>query len=230
VSSPPVDIDGEWAMFDFEDPVVVDIRAKDGIISGQGSCVPAPFSAMCAGELTGTLDDHVAEFGFPVPVAGLEYRSHAFVSADATRMAGYFSSSGPPDELRTAWVRPEPGQQWLSGDYGPLEASLRGRGGRYQLTLDGASGDAFETGKNYEILLRSVGNGMLMLSGALGAFWAGEMTWQDAEQTLLIGPVPETAPDFPVRIRLRFDAETLTSVEANLANDERHQPPPLRVP
>ena len=45
------------------------------------------------------------------------------------------------------------------------------------------------------------------VSGDLGSFWSGEMAWSAGQQTLVVGPVPETAPGLPVAMSLRFDGD-----------------------
>jgi hypothetical protein len=58
--------------------------------------------------------------------------------------------------------------------------------------------------------------------GELGAFWSGEMTWNEGAQTLVVGPVPETTPGAPVSLSLHFDGATLTTVEAVMASGARY--------
>jgi hypothetical protein len=60
------------------------------------------------------------------------------------------------------------------------------------------------------------------VSGGLGSFWDREMSWSGDEQTLVVGPVPETAPGLPVELRLHYDGPALVSVEAAMASGLRY--------
>jgi hypothetical protein len=69
---------------------------------------------------------------------------------------------------------------------------------------------------------------MSRVPGQLGSFWSGEMAWRADQQTLVVGPVPETAPGLPVAMSLRFDGTApagpaLASVEAVMASGARYQ-------
>jgi hypothetical protein len=59
-----------------------------------------------------------------------------------------------------------------------------------------------------------------LIAGDLGAFWGGELSWNDAEETLIAGPVPETDPELPIELRLRFIGGTLVEVEAMLSSGD----------
>jgi hypothetical protein len=55
----------------------------------------------------------------------------------------------------------------------------------------------------------------------LGAFWQTEIAWNDAEQTLVAGPVAETAPDIATQLTLHFAGETFVSVDALFPSGEK---------
>jgi hypothetical protein len=215
---------GSWAMFDFEDPVVVNITDSGGVLAGKGSCVPPEGNSQCSGTVQGSAHDRELEFSFRAGESGSSYRARAFVSEDGTRMSGFFAVDGPPNRFRASWARPTPGSGWLSGDYSALYEKLGNRAeGQYRLRLASAAGGGFETEHDYDISFRRSHGDLLLLSGALGAFWTGEMTWDEAAQTLVIGPVAATAPDVPTALRMRFDAATLKSVEATLPSGSRFE-------
>ncbi len=71
-----------------------------------------------------------------------------------------------------------------------------------------------------------------MVTADLGAFWATEMSWQENEQILTVGPVSPTAPELPVSLTLRFNGLNLSEVEATVPSGTRYQfqamplPPP----
>jgi hypothetical protein len=219
-------IDGTWALFDFEDPVTVRITQVGAVLSGTGSC--APLFQACTGELHGSLTDGRAQFNFFMANAApaMTYAADVFVSDDGMRMAGKFGGyetmPDGPLPLSSAWVRAEAQSAWSTGDYQAVTDALGGRGGEYDLSLSAATGNLFAAGQPYALTLRSFDHGP-MLSGALGAFWAGEMAWQAGEQTLVIGPVPATAPYLPVAVRLTFDADALVSVEASMSSGEHYE-------
>jgi hypothetical protein len=48
------------------------------------------------------------------------------------------------------------------------------------------------------------------------------MAWQEAEQTLVIGPVPVTDPAYPIALRVRFEDVVLSAVEAQMPSGDRY--------
>jgi hypothetical protein len=48
------------------------------------------------------------------------------------------------------------------------------------------------------------------------------MTWQEGEQTLIVGPVPATDPAYPIGLRLRFEDVVLSAVEAQMPSGDRY--------
>jgi len=211
------DVSGRWAMFSFEDPVAVDLRQAGGAIDGRGCCAESP-DGRCCGRLTGQMVDGRASFGFvPGQFTQDVYSTDAFVSSDGKRMAGAFSRMTLP----VAWVRIGSRDPHLPPPDPALESIIRMLGGRYALVLSNDPGGAsdFSPQQTYELYVVESG----FLFGHLGAFWSGEMAWSAAQQTLVVGPVPETAPGSPVAMSLRFDGTVLASVEAVMASGVRYQ-------
>lgn len=208
------DLSGRWAIVAFEDPVVVDIDQAGGAIQGQGCCGPADSGISCCGPLTGQIVDRRASFGFSFNHGGepYVYSTDAFVSADGQRMAGTFSRGGD-----VAWVRIRPQDVYLPQPDPALDSVVSGH---YTLVLsdDPGAGSDFSSQQTYDFYA-----GPRFVAGDLGAFWNGEMTWNAAQQTLVVGPVPETAPGSPVAMSLRFDVAGLASVEAVMASGARYQ-------
>jgi hypothetical protein len=207
-------------MFAWEDPVAVDIQtAGDGVIEGGGCCAGLFDPAFqCCGVLNGQIVDRHASFGFSFSFAGevYEYSTDAFVSADGQRMAGTFSRTVSP----VAWVRIGSADRYLAPAPQALQEILGTRVGQYALALSDApaAGSDFSAQRTYRLNV-----GHEFVSGEVGAFWAGEISWSADEQTLAAGPVPETAPGLPVALRLRFDGTALASVEAVMASGLRYQ-------
>jgi hypothetical protein len=211
------DLSGRWAMFRFEDPVVVDIDQAGSAIQGQGCCgiFAGEHDISCCGPLTGQIVDRRASFGFSFDYGGEPhvYSTDAFVSSDGKRMAGTFSPWGGP----MAWVRIGAYEAYLPPPSSALESVTSGH---YTLVLSDnpGAGSDFSWQPTYVLFTDP-----RFVFGDLGAFWSGEMTWNADQQTLVVGPVPETAPGLPVAMSLRFDGAALASVEAVMASGARYQ-------
>lgn len=226
-------VEGSWAMFDFEDPVTASLRAEGSSLHGRGACGPMDSSlGQCGGDITGTLDGRRARFSFPVSFEafgdlGTNYGADVVISEDGTRMAGSFYASTDlatlfvGTGLLTAWVRPAMDGRWLAFEDTALRNLLVEREGNYELELTEGAGDAYAASEAYDLVLRVTGP-IPLLRGDLGAFWGGEMAWDDAAQTLSIGPVPETKPELPVAVSLVFEDTTLVTVQATLASGEKY--------
>jgi hypothetical protein len=211
---------GRWAMFDFEDPVTVDLRESGAELQGEGCCGgfdDQSTALQCCGVLQGYAAAGHATFGFSFDSVGEhhDYSTSVFVSADGQRMAGTFSQSGWP----VTWIRiGATDTDFFSSTLAP-EPIPTPASGRFALTLSDAPapGSDFSAQTPLTLVLDTH-----FVSGDLGSFWSGEMSWNAAEQTLLVGPVPETAPGLPVALRLRFDGTGLASVEATMAAGLRY--------
>lgn len=79
-----------------------------------------------------------------------------------------------------------------------------------------------EEGDETRCFVRCVLRLLCRSRGDLGPFWAGEMAWQEAEQTLVIGPVPVTDPAYPIALRVRFEDVVLSAVEAQMPSGDRY--------
>lgn len=222
VAVPGPDVSGRWAMFAFEDPVAVFLDQTNTALAGNGCCaglrdVP---TGGCCGAVTGQVAGRSASFGFPVSVLGQStYSTQVFVSADGQRMAGTFTLGGP-DTLKVAWVRIGPTDPWLPSADRALSDVMLMRAAGYALTLS----DNPAAGRDYSAQ-QIYGLSVLdrFVSGDLGVYWDREMSWHADEQTLVVGPVPETAPGLPVALWLHFDGSTLASVEAAMASGVRYR-------
>jgi hypothetical protein len=206
-------LSGRWAMFRFEDPVAVDLHESNGQLQGEGCC--GGFGGdhlQCCGAVQGYAADRQATFGFSFDYASehLDYSTSVFVSADGQRMAGTFSLSGSP----VTWLRIGPRDANLVPD--PIPTPVNGS---FALALSDAPapGTDFSAEAPLTLVLDTH-----FVSGDLGSFWSGDVSWNTAEQTLVVGPVPETAPGLPVALRLRFDGTGLASVEATMASGLRY--------
>jgi hypothetical protein len=211
--APTVDISGRWAMFQFEDPVGVQLVQTGGVLTGQG-CVsgvppldsdPGPY---CGG-IQGTVTGNHASFVFH-PL-GDSYIADATVSSDGMRMTSRFHGvSWLP--FPTAWLRVADGQIWLT------PASVPGQpyaSGSYQLILSSAAPGATEylPDTTYHLIYDRG-----RLSGDLGSFWTSEISPLNDSRSGIgsfrVGPVPETDPALPVSLSMDIGAGVFTHVAA----------------
>jgi hypothetical protein len=221
-SATAVDVSGRWAMFGFVDPVAVSLQQRGNALSGTGCCggLPADDFAICCASLTsGSVVGQHVEFSFPVDIGPGVYAANAFVSSDGSRIAGPFHDLidwGRP----TAWVRIAPDQVWLPPTTGALSSVVDPRVGTFELALNDAEAvSGFSPGITYSLGLTKYAQRAL-IHGDLGAFWEGELSWIDAEETLLAGPVPESHPELPIELRLRFVGTLLREVTATFPSGE----------
>ena len=226
--APGVDISGAWAMFHFEDPVGVSLGQTGTVLTGRGCCVglnPGPPVDQCCGQVVdGSIVERRAQFGFTFEFGGTigDYFADVLVSSDGQRMMGAFSRT----DATMAWVRITDARPeeigWLRSTDVVLDEVLLERMGSYRLTLT----DAPQGGDDYSLdvayLLQITRSHVPIVSGDLGPFWSGEMTWQEGEQTLVLGPVPTTDPAFPIGLRLRFEDVVLSAVEAQMPSGDRY--------
>ncbi|HEX6278367.1 MAG TPA: hypothetical protein VFZ53_35215 [Polyangiaceae bacterium] len=217
-------IEGEWAMIGFEDPVAVRLAQQGTVLTGYGCCAglePALVTDCCGSISDGSIVNGRARFGFAFDVGAVyEYAADVTVSKDGQRMFGHFSRGSRP----TAWVRMNPIDRDM---YGYLARNavvyqpVRDRVGAYPLTLVDATADGsdYSPGAVYEL---GISGTLPLVWGDLGPFWGGEMSWLSDEETLVVGPVPVTDPSFPIALRLDFQGVVLTSVEAEMASGARY--------
>jgi hypothetical protein len=204
-------------MFAFEDPVVVMLAQNGQTLTGRGCCAPGGLDC-CGNIMQGSIVDRRARFTFPV--LGIQsYSADVMVSAGGDRITGTFYGLGGGG-LLSAWVQVANGETWLSSTNTELREAVNARAGRYVLSLESGEGDEFATDSRLDFYIH--GSHLPMLSGDLGAFWAGEMVWNEEEATLVVGPVPETVADLPVRLELRFNEVRLQSVVAVMPSERSY--------
>lgn len=179
----------------------------------------ADFVAQTCGRLVGRVDGRSVHFTFGVADFGtLVYTSDAFIARDEPRMAGtvelvHAGRSAPA--TRAVWLPLPADQGWLVSELDwPEQIAWRDADyGGYDLTLSEPSpGAEFTAQQVYRIFRHRDG-----LAGDLGAFWASELRFETAADGALLlraGPVAETAPDYPVRLSLRFASGELQHVDA----------------
>jgi hypothetical protein len=218
----PAGVSGRWAMFAFEDGVTVELHEVDGAIDGRGCCGGLDDQSVelgCCGTVHGQIMGRQASFGFSFGSGSsdlYDYSTEVFVSADRKRMAGTFRRSGWP----VAWVPIGAFETRISETNYALKEILAARAATYHLALanDPAPGGDFSAQQGYHLSI-----GIDTLFGELGSFWGGEIAWHAADQTMTVGPVPETKPGLPVALKMQFADLTLTSVEATMASGTRYQ-------
>lgn len=212
-ADPVLPIDGRWAMFSFEDPVAVELYQEAGSLSGLGCYggFPTPklpeLSNACR-SLSGTVDGRHVQFAFAAE--NFTYAAKIYASADGQRMSGDFHDTSTWRASAFTWLRIGLDQPWLqrSGQSTATSLALEERSGRYG--LEGLVDHYGQLG--YIALYGHLGT----IASSLGAFWETELTWNEAEQTLVAGPVAETGPDLATKLVLHFAGHTLVSVEAVL--------------
>jgi hypothetical protein len=204
---------GRWAMFAFEDPVGVELSEELGVLSGQGCYggLPTPnhpeLPSTCR-PLTGMASGRHVRFAFAAET--YTYAADVYVSADGQRMAGAFRATGGWGVSPFSWLRIGTDDGWMprAEPASAVSLALEERSSWYEL-----EGLVDVDGKPGRIDILGYGQ-FRALAGTLGAFWESEMTWNEAEQTLVAGPVPETSPELPTQLTLRFQSTALVSVDA----------------
>jgi hypothetical protein len=205
-----------WGMFAFEDPVAISLNASAHQLSGEGcfAGLPRPSGpASTCKTLSGTIEGRHLQFSFRAEA--YTYAADVYISSNQQRMAGRFHDIYDWRLEPTAWLPIGPTDAWLTQPAEPsaLETALASRAGSYELRATEAS-----TAEPLRLNLNDGHQGVIFSS--LGAFWGSEVSWNEEEQTLTAGPVPETVPDLPIQLTLRFDAALLVRVEALLPSGE----------
>lgn len=223
MAEPVVDVSGRWAQFGTEDAVAAELNQDNGVLTGNG-CVtglptPASFGEEYCGPVQGQIEGARVSFAYDATIA--HEGADLWVSSDGQRMAGRHAFNGSWF-APVSWLRIAAADSHLSPspELGPVASALASRTGTWILTQLEGPEPLFlgRTDLGVVLNIRSDSGGLVL--GTLGAFWAGEMRWNDAESFLEIGPVSETVPRIPVHLRLHFDASTLQSVEATLSGGE----------
>lgn len=209
---PPAQIAGRWAMFNFEDPVGVQLVQSGSVLTGRGCAAGAPplaeLSKPFCGTIKGEVTGNAASFGFQFE-PNYYYYAETTVSKDGQRMTGRFHARDFLDNP-TAWLRLADDQVYLPQAQDPraLDDPLSGA---YQIKVIAASpgGSDYEMGKVYRLNYFRHG-----LSGDLGSFWNTEATDPFEGSPIRVGPVAETAPELPTAMELDFDEDNFTEIRA----------------
>ncbi len=214
------DLETIWAMFAFEDPVAIELWARAHQLSGAGCFAGRALQPLEGFDtckmLSGTIDGRHLQFSFPAD--RYTYSADVYISSDQQRMAGKFHDVGGWEIAPTAWLPLGANDRWLPAPDEPaaLKRALESRAGDYDLkAVENPAGELLHLS-----LLSGSSRGVIF--GSLGAFWGTEVSWNEDEQILTAGPVPETAPDLPTQLTLHFDAEQLMQVEALAPSGEVH--------
>jgi len=207
-------------MFSFEDPVGIELSVSNGVLSGLGCYGGLPTTllpelARYCRPLAGTAEGRHLQFSFLAEQ--ITYAADVYASSDGQRMAGDFRDTSGSWHSSFTWLRAADDYPWLRKSSEPSAVGLA-------LEALSSGGSVYEL----EGLVDHFGRpGILFLYGAggtvvgtLGAFWETEMTWNDAEQTLVAGPVPETALDLATQLTLHFNGPFLLSVDAIFPSGE----------
>jgi hypothetical protein len=206
------DVQTLWGMFAFEDPVAIELRASAHQLFGVGCFAgraldPQQGPNTCD-PLHGTIEGRHLEFSFPA--GQYTYAADVYISSNQQRMAGKFHDTGGWRTDPTAWLPLQANERWLSEpvELDALKTALESRAGAYDL-------EDMEDPAAEPLHLRVASDthsGTIFSS--LGAFWGTEVSWNEQEQLLTAGPVPETVPDLPIQLTLHFDGELLLRVDA----------------
>jgi hypothetical protein len=222
VPEPVVDVSGRWAQFGTDDAVAAELAQTDGVLTGNGCVAGLPTPASTAdllycGAVHGQIEGGRVSFAYDATIA--TEGADLWVSSDGQRMAGRHAFNGSWF-APVSWLRIAAADTHLPQSPEPVASALASRIGSWVLTQLEGPEPLFlgRTDLGVVLNIRSDSGGLVL--GTLGAFWSGEMRWNDAESILDIGPVPETVPAIPVHLRLHFDASTLQSVEATLSSGE----------
>jgi hypothetical protein len=224
---PPAQIAGRWAMFNFEDPVGVQLAQSGHVLTGSGCASGAPplteTATVFCGAIKGEVVGSVATFGFPFE-PNYYYHAQTTVSKDGQRMTGRFHAIGDLD-YPTAWLRLADDQAFL-----PQARSARANddplSGAYLIKVIAASpgGSDYEIDKAYRLNYFRHG-----LSGDLGSFWHSEATDPFEGSPIRVGPVAETAPELPTAIELDFKDDNFTEIRATTPTGHTYTFRPSRI-
>lgn len=201
------DITGRWGLFDFEDPVGVQLTQTGTLLGGRGCDVGAPPLAEdhpeYCGPISGSVSGQQAKFGFHFQ--GSDYLTEVTVSADGQRMTGRFHGAADWMPQPMAWLRVPDGELWLTT---PKSSGQQ----RYSLELVRADGDEYTAEPNEWNLLDFWYHGGI--SSPLGAFWNTETRLSADGSTLDVGPVPLTTPELAVSMSIHIEQDELTDLTA----------------
>ncbi|MES1178547.1 MAG: hypothetical protein ABUL62_29765 [Myxococcales bacterium] len=217
---PSVDITGRWALFQFEDPVGVQLFVDDrGKIIGHACDAGVPpilaYAPYPCGNVSGTVSGNRASFSLPFDDFPITYAAENIVSADGQRMTGRFRANGGWLDYPTAWLRVADGEAYL-----PLLTSEEARPDvRYDLRLVSAGPGATDYISGQVYALVSYNDG---LYGELGSFYHTELTANAAGDQIQVGPVPPTAPELAVSMKIDVQDKLFTRVTAVTASGHEY--------
>jgi hypothetical protein len=162
------------------------------------------------GPVSGEVKGNTATFHFPFE--SYVYRAQVLVEPGAQRMTGTFHGVGPVS-WPTAWLRVADGELWLppTPQAGDSPDPLLG-GYRLELVAGGAAGAA----TTLDLWYRSEG-----LATGLGSFFHSELR-RDEDGTLWAGPVPGSAPELAVSMKLETAGDALVSVQATTGDGHEY--------
>ncbi len=203
-------------MFDFEDPVGVQLVQNGAQLTGDGCAGGVPpredstWDTYC-GAVSGTVAGRKAMFGFHFQ--NYDYLAETVVSADGTRMTGRFHGASDWMPYPMAWLRAEDGQHWL-----PLPAyPPQFENANYELQLTDSDGDEYAPGQTYVMhYFRS------SFGGDLGSFWYSEISQASPDGPLVVGPVALTQPQLAVAMSVDIDNGHFTRFQATTGSGHHY--------
>ncbi|HKQ68273.1 MAG TPA: hypothetical protein VJT73_03000 [Polyangiaceae bacterium] len=217
IAPPGASIEGRWGMIGFEDPVGVQLFQAGSKITGRGCAEGAPPLAgpdpgHC-GDIGGRIEGRRVDFGFTFDLAPPSlYTAHATVSADGTRMAGYFGEGRYP----SAWLRLAPNEAWVpTRPYDGPGVSMTVRWAESPVEK---AEDEIDHGRAYEVRVPYDG----MVFGDLGAFASGEVVRPPKSAAFVAGPVVETDRHLPTRLEASLTGDTTVVLTADMPSGGRY--------
>jgi hypothetical protein len=210
-------LDGWWAMFTFEDPVVVRLSNTNGVIEGWGCCTPETDTGLdCCGFIEGEAIGLHTTFSFSFEFgATYTYAAHALLSEDGSRLGGYFKSTqsghdpAPGRGMRVAWLRLG-ADPWLATNPEIYGANLPTTS--FELAPESPEGDDFVVGESYTAVFTRES----AMGGDFGSFWATEISIRPEDGAILAGPVPATDSSLPVSVVLNRDGDEIVDATVTM--------------
>ncbi len=188
-----------------------------------GNVLDSTLASECGPIGNSRIDGRRVTFEFHILFAGgFFFAADAYVSEDGNRLAGRFAAAPSTDGAAiyhwqpypTAWARIGPKDSWLERRAWPADTETWNVGPGYDLALqEGPDAGEFTTDRVYRIW--RLGEGLV---GDLGSFTSSELEFTSGpsgETTgIVAGPVPETAPNLPVRLELNLENGALVTLVA----------------
>ena len=227
-------IAGRWGLLQTDtESAAVNLSQQGDILTGLGCGAGLPdmgdvwdrfLASECGPIMNGRIDGRRVTFEFYFAFSGgWSYATDAWVSQDGTRMAGRLSTTPSFDggaaydwqTFPTAWGRIGPQDAWFERRAWPTDTDVEWHGAPgYDLTLRERA-DAGEFTSNHVYRVWRVGDGLV---GDLGSFMRNEIKFLSGPggetNQIVAGPVPETAPNLPVRLELTLENGALATLQA----------------